>query len=372
MYLSHLKNKLHDLGFAAWTWLRNDIWRKSVALALGLLCWYFIAKVVLPDNLASRETITIKEIELNSSSKDLYVPSGQEFGDIKLRLAIDLSARNRAFSANDFRIVIDPAEAKTRESTLAQGEPNSYLVTLSDEDIEKKPAGVKVISFSPKAIPIKWENIDTQFKDLNVPVQGRLRPGFTYKLKLSPSRVKVTGPASQVNSLLVVDTETLLLNENIGSDFSTTLNVFSPDSSTMQLNFDSVDVDVQVTDTKSISSWKLPKIPLSLVIRPNSGLNLQNELPGSVETVIRGQIIAFESLDQSRLKAVLDLSSFNSPGVYRAEVNIIGLGSDLKADYIEPSICEVSLVNAKDSENTPEDNSAQEKNNPVKTPEAAQ
>ncbi|NMA43270.1 MAG: hypothetical protein GX946_07795 [Oligosphaeraceae bacterium] len=322
-----------------------------MALVLGVLCWYFIAKVVLPDNLASRETITIKEIELNSSSKNLYVPADQEFGDIKLRLAVDISARNRAFTANDFRIVIDPAEAKTREDTIPQGEANTYLVTLNDEDIEKKPAGVKVISITPKAIPIKWENIDTQFKELNVPVQGRLRPGFTHELKLSPSRVKVTGPASDVNALLVVDTEPLLLHNNIVSDFSTTLNVYSPDSSTMQLNFDSVDVDVQITDTKSISNLKLPKIPLSLLIHPNSGLNLQNELPGSVEAIIRGQIIAFESLDLNKIKAVLDLSSFNTPGVYRAEVHIIGLGSDLRAEYIEPSICEVTLVNVKNSEN---------------------
>lgn len=342
MNWSAFKIKTSDFAQHFWDSLRNDIWRKVFALLLGTACWLYINNMYVRHK--SRQWDTVEEVKVNlRASPKIFIPE-QVAPKVRLKISVNFSARSQRFTAGDFRLEVDPVKLPLEGGVQRRSLQQPCRVNLNDQEhVLRKPAGVTILGFDPPEVEIFFDRRDILQKNVHVPLQGNLKKGLRQKLSVTPETISVSGPLSVISPLLVIETEPLLLNETMQHDFSTKLKVYNPDSRMLEIYPDSVDVRVTVEDTQSYSRQKFAPVPLGMLIRPDSGLHLSSKLPGNVETILHGQISSLEAVEQSRLKAILDLTSFSQPGTYHVPVQIIGMPGDLKAEYINPSACMLTL-----------------------------
>ena len=325
-----------------WDAIRNDIWRKVFALLLGTACWLYIDNMYVRHK--SRQWDTIEEVKVNlRSSPKIFIPE-QVPSKVRLKISVNFSARSQRFTAGDFRLEIDPLKLPLEGGVQRRSLQHPCRVVLTDKDhVLRKPAGISILGFDPPEVDIYFDTRDILQKNVHVPLQGALKKGLRQKLIVTPETISVSGPLSAISPLLVIETEPLLLNETMQHDFSTKLKVFNPDSRMLEIYPDSVDVRVSIEDTQSYSRQKFTPVPLSILIRPDSGLQMTSKLPAHVESILHGQISWLEAVERNRLKAILDLTSFSQPGTYHVPVQMIGMPGDLKAEYVNPSACMVTL-----------------------------
>jgi YbbR domain-containing protein len=342
MSWSSFKTKISLFAQHAWDSIRHDIWRKVFALLLATICWLYINNMHVRHKSRQWDTIEEVKVDLRGSPK-VFIPE-QLTPKVRLKISVNFSARSKRFTAGDFRLEVDPLKLPLDGGVQRRSLRFPYRVTLTDkEHVLRKPAGVSILGFDPPEVPIYFDTRDILQKNVHVPLQGALKKGLRQKLTVTPETISVTGPLSIIDPLLVIETEPLLLNETMQHDFSTKLKVFNPDSRMLEIYPDSVEVRVSIEDTQSYSRQKFSPVPLGILIRPDSGLQMTSKLPAHVASILHGQISSLEAVERNRLKAILDLTTFSQPGTYHVPVQIIGMPGDLKAEYINPSACMVTL-----------------------------
>jgi hypothetical protein len=338
-----LKSKVISQLRQLYAWLRNDMWRKVLALLLGIACWFYIDKMHV--RYKSQQWDSIEDVKINlRGSPKIFIPE-QSLPKVRLKISVNFSARSQRFTAGDFRLEIDPSKLPSPDSSSWRPslQQPSRVVLSNQEHVLRKPAGVSILGFDPPDVEIYYDTRDILQKNVHVPIQGGLKKGYRQKLTVNPVTISVSGPLSMINPLMVIETEPLLLNEKKLNDFSTTLKVFNPDSRVLEVYPKTVEVRVSIEDTQSYSRQKFAPVPLGILIRPDSGLQISSKLPSSVEAILHGQISSLEAIDRNLLKAILDLTSFNQPGIYHVPVQMIGMPGDLKAEYINPSTFSLTL-----------------------------
>ncbi len=342
MNWSAFQLKCSHYAMLFWDGLRNDIWRKVFALLLGTACWFYIDNMYVRHKSLQWDTVEEVKVNLRSSPK-IFIPE-QATTKVRLKLSVNFSARAQRFTAGDFRLEIDPLKLPVDDSGQRRSLQQPRRVVLNDQEhVLRKPAGVTILGFDPPEIEIFYDTRDILQKNVHVPVQGNLKKGLRLKMTVTPETISVGGPLSAISSLPFIETEALLLNESMQHDFSTNLKVFNPDSRMLEIFPDYVEVRIGIEDTQSYSRQKFAPVPLGILTRADSGLLVTSNLPSTVETILHGQISSLEAVDSSRLKAILDLTAYNQPGTYHAAVQIIGMPGDLKAEYINPSACMLTL-----------------------------
>lgn len=342
MNWSTLKSKSQRFGQQLWGWLRNDIWRKVFALLLGTICWFYIDNMYVRQKSLQWESIEEVKINLRSSPK-IFIPD-QPAPKVRLKISVNFSARSQRFTPGDFRLEINPLKLPSTGDSERRSLQQPCRVVLNDQEhVLRKPAGVTILGFDPPEVEIFFDTREILQKNVHVPLQGTLKKGLRQKLVITPETISVSGPMSTIFPLLVIETEPLLLNEAMQHDFTTKLKVFNPDSRQVVIFPETVEVRVSIQDTQSYSRQKFAPIPLGILTRPDSGLYLTSKLPVSVEAILHGQIAFLEAVEPAKLMAILDLTAFNQPGTYHAPVQIIGMAGDLKAEYVNPSACMLTL-----------------------------
>jgi YbbR domain-containing protein len=342
MNWSECKTKFISYARRLHAWVRFDIWRKVVALLLGSICWLYINNMHVRHK--SQQWDTVEEVKVNlRGSPKIFVPE-QSIPTVRLKISVNFSARSRRFNSGDFFLEIDPARLPLPDRSLRPSLQQPCRVLLTDQDhVLRKPAGVTILGFDPPELDIYYDTRDILQKNVHVPIQGGLKRGFRQKVTVSPESISVGGPLSMISPLLVIETEPLLLNETMLHDFSTTLKVFNPDSRILEVYPETVEVRVGIEDTQSYARQKFSAVPLCVLLRSDTALRVASGLPLSVESILHGQISLLEAVERTRLKAILDLAAFNQPGTYQVPVQIIGMPGDLKAEYVNPSACMVTL-----------------------------
>lgn len=337
------KTKIIAYARSFYAWVRFDIWRKAIALLLGTICWFLVSDIYVRGK--SQQWDTVEEVKVNlRDNHKIFIPR-QEIPPVRLKISVNFLARSQRFSASDFLLEIDPSLSSLADHALPPSLQHPCHIVLNDKaHVSRKPAGVTILGFEPPEIEIYYEARSMVQKLVHVPVQGRLKRGLQQEVTVNPESISVSGPLSTMNRLLVIDTEPLLLDEQMINTFSTTLKVFNPNSQLLEIFPKTVEVKVNIKDMQNYTRQKFSSIPLCFLLRSDSSLRVTSDLPLSVESILHGQLGLLEAVEKTKLKAILDLSSFNQPGTYQVPVQIIGLPGDLKAEYINPSACPVKLI----------------------------
>lgn len=170
------------------------------------------------------------------------------------------------------------------------------VLRLADKVQISLPQGIKVDGFQPSAIPIRLEPIIDRQIPVEVKVDGKPADGFeVYAVLPNKGSVAVRGPASRVNAIQKVTTESIVLNGHKES-FTATLALDIPDPK-IDLLEPVLNVDVQIGEVRSERNF--------------SGVNVSTVDGGKVQpattsVTLLGATSLLDSLKAEDLKIILD------------------------------------------------------------------
>ena len=171
------------------------------------------------------------------------------------------------------------------------------VLRLADKAVISLPQGIKVDGFQPSAIPIHLEPIVERQLAVEPKLEGKPADGFeVYAVKPSKGSVAVRGPASRVNSLQKLFTESIWLAGHKESFTAENLAIDVPDPK-VDLVEPLVNVDIEIGEVRKEKSF--------------SGVNVSTLQGGKVQpattsVTLMGATSLIDSLKPEDLKIVLD------------------------------------------------------------------
>lgn len=171
------------------------------------------------------------------------------------------------------------------------------VLRLADKAQISLPQGIKVDGFQPSAIPIHLEPVVERQVVVEPKLEGKPADGFeVYAVHPSKGSVSVRGPASRVNALQKVLTETIWLAGHKESFTASNLAMDVPDPK-VDLLEPVVSVDVDIGEVRKEKSF--------------SGVNVSTAQGGKVQpattsVTLLGATSLIDSLKPEDLKIVLD------------------------------------------------------------------
>lgn len=176
--------------------LRRNVTGKGAALAVAFVLWLFV-------NAGKRETQVLQfPIEFRNTPPNSVLVTRERVDTVTVKL----NGPGALLASLDSRrapIMIDLVDVQLGAEAR---------IKIRDELI-RVPRGVRIIDIEPSRIPIRLEEIRRATVPVRLTRAGETADGFKVTtVKLNPANVVVTGPASTVEALQVVETEPLDLN----------------------------------------------------------------------------------------------------------------------------------------------------------------
>jgi len=176
--------------------LRRNLPGKLAALLAAFVLWLFV-------NAGKRETEVLQfPIEFRNTPPDSVLVTRERIDSV----AVKLNGPGALLGSLDGRrspIVID----------LGGVELGSEVRLKIRDEMVRVPRGVRIVDVDPARIPIRLEEIRHATVPVRLARSGEPADGYKVDtVRLTPSTVAVTGPASVVNALQVVETEPLDIN----------------------------------------------------------------------------------------------------------------------------------------------------------------
>jgi len=213
-----------------------DHWNlKLLALAITLGLWFAVNGQRTPT------TERFSGVQLNFQLPSEMAISNDPSDEVELTLSGAKSDLN-LINPRDLNVSLDITDRR----------PGDRVVQLSPGRLKiDLPSGVRLEKIQPSSIQIRVEPVQTRELEIEARLEGKLAPGYELSgVSIYPPRVRVVGPASQVNALTRATTETILL-EGRKEDFSVAQTAVDvPDPKIVMLDM-LVDVTVHVRPLKT-------------------------------------------------------------------------------------------------------------------------
>jgi YbbR domain-containing protein len=171
------------------------------------------------------------------------------------------------------------------------------VLRLADKAQITLPQGIKVDGFQPSAIPIRLEEIVERQVPVEPKLEGKPADGFeVYAVYPNKGSVTVRGPASRVNSLQKVMTESIWLAGRKESFTASNLSIDVPDPK-VDLLEPIVSVNVEIGERRAEKSFS--RVP----VITQDGAKVQ---PSTTSVTVLGVASVLDSLKAQELKIVLE------------------------------------------------------------------
>ena len=170
------------------------------------------------------------------------------------------------------------------------------ILRLADKAQIILPQGIKVDAFQPSAIPIRLEEIIERQIAVDAKVEGKLADGFeVYSVYPNKGSVAVRGPASRVNTLQNVTTESIWLAGHKETFTATNVALDVPDPKVDLL-------EPMVNVMVEIGERRIEKTFSGVAVTTADGRNVQ---PATTSVTLLGIATLLDSLKPEELKIVL-------------------------------------------------------------------
>ena len=171
------------------------------------------------------------------------------------------------------------------------------VLRLADKALISLPQGIKVDGFQPSAIPVHLEPILERQVVVEPKLEGKPADGFeVYNVHLSKASVAVRGPASRVNALQKVMTESVFVGGHKESFTAPNLSIDIPDPK-VDLLEPAVSVDVQIGEVRKEKDFS------GVTVSTSQGGKVE---PATTSVTLLGATSLLDSLKAEDLKIVLD------------------------------------------------------------------
>lgn len=171
------------------------------------------------------------------------------------------------------------------------------VLRLADKAQITLPQGIKVNGFQPSAVPITLEEIIERQVTVEAQLEGRLPDGFeVYAVRPNKNSVTVRGPASRINSLQKVLTESVWLGGQKESFTAANVAIDVPDPKVDLL-------DPIVSVAVEIGERRIEKDFSGIPVSTAEGGQVR---PASASVTLWGAASVLNSLKRDDVKIVLD------------------------------------------------------------------
>ena len=171
------------------------------------------------------------------------------------------------------------------------------VLRLADKAQISLPQGIKVDGFQPSAIPIRLEEIVERQVTVEPKLEGKPADGFeVYAVRPSKGSVTVRGPASRVNALQKVMTESIWLAGHKESFTASNLTIDVPDPK-IDLLEPVVSVDVEIGERR------IEKNVSGVAVSTSQGGKVQ---PATTSVTLEGVPSLLDTLKAEDIRIVLD------------------------------------------------------------------
>jgi YbbR domain-containing protein len=309
------------------SFIRHDFLRKLIALSFAVLVYFMVS------NQMGKED-TIEGVKVNISLPDSLM--GKYDNMVKVRVIASEKRLNR-LTPSDLNINL-----VVKKDNYIPGKP--YALQINPHDV-KAPIGVTVIGVDPNEITLYLDekisqtaNVEANFARLSL-----LPDGYKIgKIEIEPPQVELIGPKTLVESMDVVRTQPIPLDGSIIEPFDMRIKLENT-SKNIKIEPDAVHVRVNVV--KEYDSKMYKAVPIKILEMPDDArFKVELTQNPNVDITLSGQKSMIEMLKKSQLKAYIDVSQFDEPGLYTVQVGCwIGVpGVTVKA--VVPDKVQVKLT----------------------------
>ncbi|HEU4510144.1 MAG TPA: CdaR family protein [Pyrinomonadaceae bacterium] len=171
------------------------------------------------------------------------------------------------------------------------------VLRLADKAQISLPQGIKVDGYQPSAIPIRLEPIVERQVPVEPKLEGKPENGFEiYGVHPSKGSVAVRGPASRVNSLQKVMTESIWLAGHKETFTAPNVAIDVPDAK-VDLVEPSISVEVQIGEVRTEKTFS------GVVVNAPNGVKVE---PATTAVTLLGSASLLEKLKANELKVMVD------------------------------------------------------------------
>jgi YbbR domain-containing protein len=268
-------------------WLREifleDLKLKLLALAITLGLWYGVTGQRTPT------TIRFSGVHLT-----FHLPNEMELSnDPRSEVDVTLTGTRRALERINARDLVATVD-------LADFKPGLRSLKLTDRTVHLNlPPDVRVDDIEPNAVSLRLEPRIERQLDVEVKTEGKLPEGYELRRTLvTPSKVRVRGPASRVNLLQVAPTEPIQLDGHKES--------FTEQQVAVEIDDQKVDlVETVVGVALEIGEQQLEKSFQGVSVRAGEGLG-PTRAPSSTSVTLYGDRSALENLKAKDIQLLLE------------------------------------------------------------------
>jgi YbbR domain-containing protein len=263
-------------------WLRRiflEDWSlKLLSLAIAIVLWLLVT--------GQNEPVTAHvNVQLNFIRPQSLEISNDPPRTVDVMLT---GSRNKLDNLTSLDLVatVDISDQRTGERVLR----------LADKAQISLPQGIKVDGYQPSAIPIRLEPIVERQVPVEAKLEGKPEAGFeVYGVHPSKGSVTVRGPASRVNSLQKVTTESIWLPGRKES-FTANVAIDVPDPK-VDLVEPSISVKVQIGEVRTEKTFS------GVVVDTPDGVKVQ---PATTAVTLLGTASILDTLKANELKVMVD------------------------------------------------------------------
>ncbi len=264
-------------------WLRRiflEDWSlKLLSLAIAIVLWLLVT--------GQNEPVTAHvNVQLNFIRPQSLEISNDPPRTVDVMLT---GSRNKLDNLTSLDLVatVDLSDQRTGERVLR----------LADKAQIPLPQGIKVDGFQPSAIPIRLEPIVERQIPVEAKLEGKPENGFEiYGIHPSKGSVTVRGPASRVNSLQKVMTESIWLAGHKESFTAQNVAIDVPDPK-LDLLEPLINVEVQIGEVRTEKTFT------GVVVDTPNGVKVQ---PATTAVTLLGAASVLDTLKANELKVMVD------------------------------------------------------------------
>lgn len=161
---------------------------------------------------------------------------------------------------------------------------------------------ITINSILPEAFYIKLDSLKTNFVPVKTNIELKFKPQFNLKepVVLIPNQVKITGPATVLDTILFLVTEQKIFDK-LDIEISKTLEILHPKNTTIKPENIEIKIPVEKFTEKEI------KVPIQIKNKPeNSNIKL---FPSEIKITVLVGLSKFENINASKFEVFVDFKN---------------------------------------------------------------
>jgi YbbR domain-containing protein len=224
-------------------WLRRifveDLNLKLTALAITLVLWFAVTGQRKP------MTKRITGVQLSFQHAEGMEISNDPPGRIDVTVT----------GSSDKLSQINPLDL-VATVMVVDHKAGDRVVRLSGDRVKMDlPEGVRIEGFQPATVSVRLEPVVERLIDVDIKFEGKVAEGYeVYAASANPGKVRVSGPASHVNSIQKAPTESIALDERKAS-FDVTQAAIDIADQKVQVKDAAVTVHVEIGQRRVVKAF---------------------------------------------------------------------------------------------------------------------